>query len=246
MARNQASLLFPNSLRDEGKKVPEHREGFLRAYPAGAKHNSRMQKANFSYERKLWKDGLSIVAGVDEVGRGAWAGPLLAAAVVFPSGARLKSPLQDSKLLTSERRIELAKVIREQAFAFAFGQSEVSLIERCGIAFATEYAMLKALEGLGLTPDFTLIDFFRIRSFPRWQQEAIKKGDQLSASIAAASILAKVERDRLMTEFDPLYPEYGFGSHKGYGTKVHQEAIRRFGTVPIHRKSFIPEALRTF
>lgn len=213
-----------------------------------------MQKASFNYERKLWKDGLSIVAGVDEVGRGAWAGPLVAAAVVFPpvvsssnpSGKRLRLPLRDSKLLTFEKRVELAKLIREQALAFAFGRAEVPLIERCGISFATEYAMLKALEGLGLTPDFALIDFFRIRSFPRWQQEAVKRGDQLSASIAAASILAKVERDALMGEFDQRYPKYGFGNHKGYGTKAHQEAIRRHGIVSIHRKSFIPDELRRF
>lgn len=203
-----------------------------------------MPRANFNYERKLWRDGLLIVAGVDEVGRGAWAGPLLAAAVVFPSEIKLKLPLKDSKLLTPKRRLELAEVIREQAFAFALGQSEVPLIENCGIAFATEYAMLRALEDLGLTPDRVLIDFFKIRSFPRWRQESIEKGDQLSASIAAASILAKVERDTQMAKFDQVYPGYEFASHKGYGTKAHQEAIRKFGTVPIHRESFIPEALK--
>lgn len=205
-----------------------------------------MRKANFNYERKLWRGGLSVVAGVDEVGRGAWAGPLLAAAVVFPPERRLRLSLRDSKLLTPKKRLELAEVIKGRALAFAFGQVEVPLIERCGVSFATEYAMLKALEGLGLTPDFALIDFFRVRSFPRWRQEAIKRGDQLSASIAAASILAKVERDEMMIKFGGRYPRYGFEIHKGYGTKAHQKAIRKLGIVPIHRESFIPEALRAF
>lgn len=201
------------------------------------------KNANFHYERKLWRDGLGLVAGVDEVGRGAWAGPLFAGAVIFPQEVKLKFPLTDSKLLTPTKRIELASGIKTQALAFAVAQVEAPLIERCGISFATEYAMLKALEELGLTPDFVLIDFFRIRSFPRWRQEAIKGGDQQSASIAAASILAKVERDEKMKQLAKQYPNYGFEAHVGYGTKMHQQMIKKHGLCDIHRISFIPERL---
>ena len=201
------------------------------------------KNANFHYERKLWRDGLGFVAGVDEVSRGAWAGPLYAAAVIFPPKVKLDFPLADSKLLAPKKRLELAEEIKSQALAFAVAQAESSLIERCGISFATEYAMLKALEELGLTPDFVLIDFFRIRSFPRWRQEAIKAGDRLSATIAAASILAKVERDKKMRQLATQYPEYGFENHVGYGTKRHQQMIKKHGPCKIHRLSFIPERL---
>jgi len=202
-----------------------------------------VREASFFRERILWEDGLSSVAGIDEAGRGAWAGPLYAAAVVFPPKVKLPFPLFDSKALAPKRRVELAKVVRSHALAFSFGVAEVPLIERCGISYATEHAMLQALEGLGLSPDFVLIDFFKIRSFPRWQQEGIVKGDQLSASIAAASILAKVERDSLMSKFDQVYPGYNFALHKGYGTRVHQEALGRLGLSKVHRPSFIPKKI---
>jgi len=202
-----------------------------------------VEKANFRYERKLWREGLSIVAGVDEVGRGAWAGPLLAAAAVFPTKTRLNLPLRDSKAIAPKKRVELAEGIKERARAFSFGQAEASLIEKYGISFATEYAMLQALKGLEAAPDFVLVDFFQIRSFPTNRQKAIKKGDHLSASIAAASVLAKVERDAQMVEFDKVYPGYEFASHKGYGTRAHQQAIKKLGPSKIHRLSFIPSHL---
>lgn len=202
-----------------------------------------MKKANFNHERKLWREGLSIVAGVDEVGRGAWAGPLLAAAAVFPSEIKSDLPLRDSKAITPNRRVELAEAIKEQVLAFSFGQAEASLVEKYGIVFATEYAMLQALKGLEATPDFVLVDFFQIRSFPGDRQRAIVKGDHLSASIAAASILAKVERDAQMVELDQVYPGYEFASHKGYGTRAHQQAIKKLGPSKIHRLSFIPSHL---
>lgn len=200
--------------------------------------------ASFSYEEKFWKSGLSLVAGVDEVGRGAWAGPLYAAAVVFPPSVKLPFFLYDSKVLTPTKRAEIADAVKRYAFAFAYGIASVSLIERYGLTYATDYAMRSALEHLGLKPDFVLVDFFRVRSLTCCGQEAIKFGDRLSASIAAASILAKVERDFVMGTFDKIFPAYGFGRNKGYGTKGHQEAIQKFGTVAIHRESFIPKAIK--
>lgn len=202
-----------------------------------------MRRANFSFEQELWGDGLTVVAGVDEVGRGAWAGPLLAAAVVFPPEVRLTFALYDSKLLTPKRRLELSEAIKEKSLAFSFGNADVPMIENRGIAYATEYAMTQALRGLVSGPDFVLVDFYKIRSFPEKQQEAIVRGDRRSASIAAASILAKVERDALMCEFDQVYPGYDFTFHKGYGTRAHQEAIKKLGPAKIHRLSFVPKRL---
>jgi len=199
--------------------------------------------ADFRYEKRCWQDGMSLVAGVDEVGRGAWAGPLVAAAVVFPRNTKLGLPLRDSKLLTPKKRRELVDPIKERALAFAFGEAAVSLIEERGIQFATEYAMHQAVRGLGVDPEIVLTDYFRVRFLQESRQRPIKKGDQLSATIAASSILAKVERDELVSKFDQVYPDYGFSSHKGYGTKAHQEAIHAHGTTEIHRISFIPERL---
>jgi len=200
-------------------------------------------QANFLLEKRFWDKGLLLVAGVDEVGRGAWAGPLYAAAVILPPRVSLGFSLYDSKMLTPKKRAELAEAIKEQALAFAFGVAEVSLIKNCGISYANEYAMLRAVEGLGLTPDFVLIDCYKIRSFPRWRQEGIRKGDQLSASIAAASIIAKVERDNRMCELDGICPGYNFASHKGYGTRAHREAIEKLGLSKVHRPSFVPSGL---
>jgi ribonuclease HII len=202
-----------------------------------------MRRAAFTLERRLWRKGLVAVAGVDEVGRGAWAGPLLAAAVIFPPKAKLTFSLYDSKKLTPKRRFELSELIKEKSLAFSFGRVEVPLIEECGIAYANECAMTRALKGLSSDPDFVLVDYYGVRSFPEERQEAIIKGDQYSASIAAASILAKVERDSQMVELDSAYPGYGFASHKGYGTKVHRESIKRLGPSEVHRLSFVPKEL---
>jgi ribonuclease HII len=198
-----------------------------------------VQKANFLLEGRIWRKGLKTVAGVDEVGRGAWAGPLLAAAVVFPPRVKLPLPLYDSKLISPKRREELAVFIKDEAEAFSFGEADPSFIERYGVTLATEKAMLAALEGLTIPPDFALVDFFTIGNYPRDKQQAVPKGDRLSASIAAASILAKVRRDRMMEAFCHRYPGYHFSSHKGYGTQKHQMALKRLGHTPIHRRSFI-------
>lgn len=195
-------------------------------------------KPNFSYERKLWSDGFSLVAGVDEVGRGAWAGPLYAAAVVFPPRTRLKG-INDSKKLSPEKRGEIVPVVKKKALFWSVASVGVSFIEKFGIGRATQKAMRKALEALRKNPDFVLVDYFKLPFLGDDKHLSLKFGDSLSASIAAASVLAKVARDNYMAELSSSYPQYGFEAHKGYGTKMHQEKVRQHGPCEIHRKSFL-------
>jgi len=180
---------------------------------------------------------------VDEVGRGAWAGPLFTAAVVFPPDVYLGMHLDDSKKLSPARREELSLVIKEKALFWSISQVGVGFIEENGIAPATMRAMKQALEGLRESPEFVLVDYFRLPFWPETQQNPIKFGDGLSNSIAAASILAKVARDELMRNLGKKYPQYGFEAHKGYGTKMHQERICEHGLCEIHRPSFVPQDL---
>ena len=202
-----------------------------------------MRFASFSLERNLWGRGFTRVAGVDEVGRGAWAGPVLAAAVVFPYDRRLDFRLADSKQLSPGRREELAEIIKERALFWSISQSDSAFIEEKGISSATEQAMRLALEELKESPDFVLVDYFKLPFWPLERQNPVKFGDAVSNSIAAASILAKVARDELMRGLGKRYPQYGFEAHKGYGTKFHQEAIKKYGICEIHRPGFIPERL---
>ncbi|GMR19198.1 MAG: ribonuclease HII [Patescibacteria group bacterium] len=196
---------------------------------------------DFSREYKLWGSGLRMVAGVDEVGRGAWAGPLFAAAVVFPPKVRLGTKLNDSKKLSPAKRVQLADLVKEKALSWAIGSAGVDFIESRGITAATQAAMRRALEGLKRKPEFVLVDYFKLNFWPEDRHRAVKFGDSLSASIAAASILAKVARDKLMVGLAASHPNYGFESHKGYGTKGHREKIHQFGLCEIHRRSFISE-----
>ncbi len=194
----------------------------------------------------MWDLGLRRVAGLDEAGRGPWAGPVTAAAVVLPAGddcLRALVGVDDSKRLTPRRREALAPVIKSVAVAWGVGMAESGEIDRLGIVPATRLAMERALGALGLAPQALLIDAVRLPgvTFP---QRSLIHGDALSLSIAAASILAKVARDRLMVEMDGQYPGYGFARHKGYGTRVHAEALARLGPCPIHRRSFAPVARR--
>lgn len=195
-------------------------------------------------EKKLWDQGYSRIAGVDEVGRGAWAGPVVAAAVILPQNVKIPEGLRDSKLLTPQTREKLDKRIKEIATSFAVGQTSVEVIEKRGIAVATQMAMRQALRLLEPEPDFSLIDFYTLKYVRKSYQKAIKKGDLHCASIAAASILAKVFRDHLMRELDNQqeFRLYQFGKHKGYGTKLHQEIIQKHGCCRIHRLSFIPNS----
>ena len=201
----------------------------------------------FNIEKELWNQGYSHIAGVDEVGRGAWAGPVVAAAVILPSGVKIPKGLRDSKLLTPKRREELDKQIKEISVSFAVGEASPLIIERKGIAAANQRAMRRALRRLDPEPDFSLVDYFTLDYIKKSCQRAVTKGDLYCASIAAASVLAKVYRDHLMRQLDEdeEFEVYQFGKHKGYGTPLHQEVIRKFGVSRIHRVSFIPGSLKS-
>ena len=200
-------------------------------------------------ERQSYSRGFKCVAGVDEVGRGPLAGPVVAAAVVLPQGFT-HSDIKDSKVLTSEQRERLLPTIRESALCWGVGVVEVEEIDRINILQASLLAMSKAFRALRPVPDCLLIDgnqkipaeLFQTNAVLKQLpfQRTIIKGDQLCVSIAAASILAKVARDTMMVELDKTYPEYGFAHHKGYSCIPHMEALRRFGPSPIHRRSFKP------
>lgn len=181
---------------------------------------------------------VTLLAGVDEVGRGPLCGPVVAAAVILDP-QRLVEGLQDSKRLTEKRRIELDARIREQALAWCVARAEVEEIDRLNILHATMLAMQRAVEGLQLTPELALIDGNRCPQLAVPCQ-AIVKGDARVPAIAAASILAKVARDTEMQQLDLLYPGYGIAGHKGYPTKQHMQALQQLGATPIHRRSFKP------
>lgn len=192
--------------------------------------------APYRFERQAWSAGRRRVAGVDEAGRGPLAGPVVAAAVVLAANRRIKG-LQDSKLLTPAQRETLLSAIEEEAEAIGVGIIEAETIDRINILEATRRAMMEAISKLPASPDLVLIDAVRLPQLTIEQQPIIK-GDQRSATIAAASIVAKVTRDRLMVEYDQRFPEYGFARHKGYATQEHLLAIDRFGPCPIHRRTF--------
>lgn len=191
----------------------------------------------FSFEKEAIAEGFSVIAGVDEVGRGCLAGAVVAAAVVFGSESSLPEGLNDSKKLSRKRREELNSEIIESALTYGVAQVEAEEIDRINILEATRLAMISAVGQLDPAADFLLIDAVRLTGL-RLPQRSIIKGDTLSASIAASSIVAKVYRDRLMRQFDEVYPEYGFASHVGYGTKAHFDALGKHGPCPLHRRSF--------
>jgi len=189
------------------------------------------------YEREARKRGWQRIAGLDEAGRGALFGPVVAGAVILNPGHRIVG-LDDSKKLTARRRAELAERIRERAQAWAVAEVDAGWIDAWNILEASRRAMTEALSKLRLPPDFLLLDALTL-DLPIGQK-ALIKGDARSISIAAASILAKVERDRLMQEWDQVYPQYGLARNKGYGTCHHLEALRQHGPTPLHRFSFAP------
>jgi ribonuclease HII len=190
------------------------------------------------YERELWTAGIVHVAGIDEAGMSPLAGPVAAAAVVFPPGFRLPG-VDDSKKLDEKERERLAPAIRENAVAWAVAFVEPEEIDRINIYWAGLLAMLRAVEGLAVLPEHLLIDGRKLRDLSIAQQR-IDKGDEKSLSIAAASILAKTARDARMIGYDASYPEYGFARHKGYPVRAHVEKLRKLGACPIHRQSFAP------
>jgi ribonuclease HII len=194
-------------------------------------------RCTLRYEKRAWESGARLVAGVDEVGRGSLFGCVVAAAVILDPAYRVRG-LRDSKLLPAERREVLAQRIREHAVAWAVAAVDAARIDQINIYQASRVVMRDAVMGLSPTPDHLLIDALKIDC--DMPQDAIIHGDALSASIAAASILAKVERDRLMCEWDAVFPQYGLASHKGYSTPKHLAALREFGPTPLHRQSFAP------
>jgi ribonuclease HII len=194
-------------------------------------------RCTLRYEKQAWASGATLVAGVDEVGRGSLFGPVVAAAVILDRGYRVRG-LRDSKLLLADRREVLAERIREHAIAWAVAAVDAARIDQINIYQASRVAMRDAVIQLAPAADYLLVDAMRIDC--ELPQDPIIHGDALSASIAAASILAKVHRDRMMCEWDSVFPAYGLASHKGYSTPKHLAALRQFGPTPLHRQSFAP------
>ena len=195
---------------------------------------------DFSIETQVKSKGFKLVCGVDEAGRGPLAGPVCAAAVILDEEIE---GLNDSKKLSEKKREALFDVIKEKALSYSIAFASVEEIEEHNILNATYLAMNRAIEGLNVKADFALIDGNRVPTGISVPCETVVKGDAKSCSIAAASILAKVTRDRLMLEEDEKYPEYNFKKHKGYGTKEHTDAILKYGMSPIHRPSFLKKLL---
>lgn len=189
-----------------------------------------------SFERACSEKGYTRIAGIDEAGRGALAGPVVAAAVILPYGCQIDN-LKDSKQLTSKQRSSLFDEINNIAVSVGIGYADNKIIEHINILQATLHAMKAAIKQLTPTPDFLLVDGTKLPETDI-SAEAIPKGDNLSISIAAASVIAKTTRDRLMIEYNQTYPSYGFQRHKGYPTVQHRQAIAKFGVSPIHRKTF--------
>lgn len=209
------------------------------------KKKHETDRPDFSFENRYKELGYHHIAGIDEAGRGPLAGPVVAAAVVIPCGFKL-SGLNDSKKLTAKKReILFEELMAADGVLIGIGQVDAPEIDVLNILKATHLAMRKAAESLLHIPDFCLIDGLPVKDFP-FPQEAIVKGDAKSLSISAASIIAKVTRDRLMAEYAREFPQYGFERHSGYGTKAHLEALNTYGPCRIHRRSFAPVTQTTF
>lgn len=214
--------------------------------PAHSLPEKLATQPTLAVEAQRWAEGFAAVAGIDEAGRGALAGPVVAAALVIPRHSELAgvwAAVRDSKLLTPAVRSALAGDICAAAAGWAVGQASAAEIDAQGIAPATRLAMTRAVEALSPPADFLLIDWVRLPLLPL-PQISIAKADRIMASVAAASILAKVTRDRLMVALDAQYPAYGFAAHKGYGARAHLGALNAHGPCPQHRLSFAPMARR--
>lgn len=241
------------SFLDQKEALPK---GLLEALEADSRRGAhalavalrRRQQANrtegqrlrhlLKFETELWEQGFALVAGVDEAGVGPLAGPVVAGAAILPQGYKLRE-LDDSKKLDEAKRDQLAERIKTDAVTWAVGVAEVAEIDSLNIYHAGLLAMRRAVEGLNAKPDFVLVD---ARTIPNCAapQRGIIRGDSLSASIAAASIIAKTTRDAMMLELDRRFPGYGLAGHKGYPTPEHVAALRKLGASPIHRRSFRP------
>ena len=194
------------------------------------------------FEIEQWQTGKQFIAGIDEAGRGAWCGPVAAAAVILPADEHILENLKgvrDSKLMSAKQREVWADKIREHALYWQVGLAGHEEIDAMGIVPATRLAMMRAIEGLQIQPDHLLIDAVKLPKI-NISQNSMVKGDQKSLSIAAASVLAKTSRDALLMDLAKTYPDYGFERHKGYGTRLHQTNLKKWGPCEIHRKSFAP------
>ena len=202
-----------------------------------------INKPTVEYEKRLKDEGYKVICGVDEVGRGPWAGPFVAAAVIIPvnesriTNNELWKKVNDSKKLSEKQREEIAEELKKVCI-YSIGEVEVEELDKIGMSATTQLGFQRAIDGLSQRPDYVLADGFALKG--KIPCTAIIRGDSISLSIAAASIIAKVYRDNLMCEFDSIYPGYGFNEHKGYGTKLHQESLAKLGPSDIHRKSFAP------
>jgi len=196
---------------------------------------------SFTEEKKFRKQGYKFIAGIDEVGRGALAGPVMAAAVILPPALKTtwRKEVKDSKQLSHVQREALFEPIRKSAIAIGIGSVDCWSIEAIGIARATQIAMLQAINQLSPAADALLIDYFTLPD-ARLPQKGVVDGDTLCFSIACASIIAKVTRDRIMVDFDDIYPGYRFAQHKGYGTSGHLTCLKKLGPCPIHRRTYQP------
>lgn len=195
-------------------------------------------KPTFEYESKLWNAGMQHIAGVDEVGRGCFAGPVVAAAVIMPSNFTATDKINDSKKLSAKVRKELSEIIKAHAIAYTIAEISVPVINEIGVGKAAQMAFAKAIKDLQTEPQHILVDAFYIDAYTKEMQTPIIRGDGISISIAAASIIAKVYRDELMEGLHTQYEAYDFFTNKGYGTKKHREAIGLYGLSDLHRTSF--------
>ncbi len=194
-------------------------------------------RCTLDFEKRAWAAGAHFVAGVDEVGRGSLFGPVVAAAVILDPAHRIRG-LRDSKLISAERREELALLIRQHSIAWSVAAVDSARIDQINIYYASRLAMLHAVQQLAPAANYLLVDAMKLDC--ELPQQAIIHGDALSVSIAAASIIAKVERDRMISAWDPVFPMYGLASNKGYGTPRHLAALSQHGPSPLHRQSFSP------
>ena len=202
--------------------------------------NCMIKTPGLHLEQALWQKGIQRIGGIDEAGRGAWAGPVMAGAVILPNDSRIGLTLagvRDSKQMTPRQREKWALEIKSVALAWSVGMASAAEIDEIGILPANHLAMTRAITGLTLTPEYHLFDFIHWKTCP-YPGEKLVKGETQSLSIAAASVLAKTARDELMRTLEDQYPGYGFARHKGYGTAIHRAAIISLGLSPVHRKSF--------
>ncbi len=190
------------------------------------------------FEKNLWKKGINFIVGIDEVGRGSWAGPLVASGVILPKTFKVPPGFADSKKLTQKSRESFCAFIKSIALGFYIAEISNSQITKYGLTKSTQKVFRRITKNIRPKQDFVLVDAFHIKYLPKSKQTAIIKGDEKCASIAAASIIAKVYRDKLMEKYSSIYPDYGFEKHKGYGTKLHQAAIQKYGFSQIHRTGY--------